>query len=58
VRDKKPSAPKFIKFFTGLLGCGACRHTWQVIDLNPERKVVQCSVCGTDNKITEAIARG
>lgn len=56
---KKPlgKTPKNIKYFSGKLVCGRCEHGWNVVDLNPERKVVNCSLCGEPNDIKEAIKR-
>ena len=56
---KKPlgKTPKNIKYFNGRLGCQRCANTWQTVDLNPERKIVGCPICGEQNDIKEAIKR-
>ena len=33
-----------------------CANPWDVVDLNSERKVVGCPVCGAENDIREAIS--
>ena len=57
-KRRDPQAPKNVKHLTTLLGCGRCAKQWNVVDLNPERKVVQCPVCAEPNDIKEAINRG
>lgn len=57
-KNRAPQAPKRVKYFTGKLGCQRCTAGWSVVDLNPERKVVQCPVCAEPNDIREAINRG
>ena len=56
-RDKRDK-PKNVIHLTALLGCGRCGKQWNVVDLNPERKAVQCPVCAEPNDIREAINRG
>jgi transcription elongation factor Elf1 len=51
-RDLKP---KKVKYINGKLGCQRCGNTWDVVDLNPERKAVSCPVCGELNDIREAL---
>lgn len=48
---------KAVKYINGKLGCQRCANTWHTVDLNPERKVVQCPICGEQNDIREAIGR-
>ena len=48
---------KRVIYFTGQLKCQRCPLRWDVVDLNPERKVVSCPVCGEQNDIREAIKR-
>lgn len=57
-KDKRDSKPKNVKHLAALLGCGRCAKKWNVVDLNPERKVVQCPVCAEPNDIREAINCG
>lgn len=57
-KHRDSQAPKNVKHLTTLFGCGRCAKQWNVVDLNPERKVVQCPVCGEPNDIREAINRG
>lgn len=57
-KGKRDQAPKNVKHLTALFGCGRCAKQWNVVDLNPERKVVQCPVCAEPNDIREAINRG
>jgi len=56
---KKPLGKtlKNIKYFNGKLACQRCANKWQVVDLNPERKVVECPICGEQNDIREALGR-
>lgn len=56
-KPKKESKPKRVIHLNGKLTCQRCPTTWVVVDLNPERKVVQCPVCGEPNDIREAIKR-
>ncbi len=49
--------PKRVIYINGKLVCKRCPTEWQVVDLNPEYKVVQCPVCGEPNDIREAIKR-
>jgi hypothetical protein len=56
--ERVPFPPKRVNYFTGLLACSRCAHSWKVVDLNPERGAVPCPVCGTDNRISAAVARG
>jgi hypothetical protein len=49
--------PKRVIYINGKLACQRCAREWMVVDLNPERKVVQCPVCGEPNDIREAIKR-
>lgn len=51
------SAPKAIKYLNSKLACKRCPQEWIVVDLNPERKVVQCPLCGEPNDIRESIKR-
>jgi transcription elongation factor Elf1 len=48
---------KAVKYFNGKLACQRCANTWQTVDLNPERKVTECPICGQPNDIREAIGR-
>ena len=56
-RVPKNLKPKAVKYINGKLGCQRCANTWTALDLNPERKVVQCPICGEQNDIREAIGR-
>ena len=56
-KPRKEQKPKNVIFFTGKLLCGRCAGGWSVVDLNPERKVVQCPICSEPNDIKEAIKR-
>lgn len=55
---RKEQKPKNVKHVTALLGCQRCGLNWNVVDLNPERKITQCPVCAENNDIREAISRG
>jgi hypothetical protein len=57
-RARTPQPPKRVNYFTGNLGCQRCAGIWLTVDLNPERKVVQCPVCAQLNDIREAQGRG
>jgi hypothetical protein len=57
-RPKRDMKPKNVIYFNGKLGCQRCAGFWMVVDLNPERKVVPCSICSEPNDIREAIKRG
>jgi hypothetical protein len=57
-KRRDPQAPKNVKYITALLGCQRCDSRWNVLDLNPERKVVTCPVCAELNDIREALQRG
>lgn len=46
---------KAVKYFNGKLACQRCANTWDVVDLNPERKVIECPICGQPNDIKESI---
>lgn len=56
-KPKKEMKPKHVQYINGKLGCQRCSNKWTVVDLNPERKVVQCPVCSFPNDIREAIKR-
>jgi transcription elongation factor Elf1 len=56
-RDRKPQAPKKVIYLNTYLGCQRCTSIWQVIDLNPELRVVKCPTCAEPNDIREAIKR-
>jgi len=56
-RDRKPQAPKKVTYLNTHLACQRCDTLWQVIDFNPEPKVVKCPTCGEPNDIREAIKR-
>ena len=53
-RDLKP---KRVNYINSNLRCQRCANKWQVVDLNPERKVVECPICGEQNDIREALGR-
>ena len=54
----KKQAPKKVIYITALLRCQRCARDWNVVDLNPERKVVPCPVCAEWNDIRGSITRG
>ena len=54
---KQKQAPKRVIYITALLRCQRCARDWNVVDLNPERKVVSCPVCAEWNDIREAVKR-
>jgi NAD-dependent SIR2 family protein deacetylase len=56
-RVPKDLKPKRVKYINGNLRCLRCGNTWQVVDLNPERREVDCPVCAQCNDIREAIGR-
>jgi hypothetical protein len=56
-RKREPRAPKNVIHLNTTLACKRCPTMWQVTDLNPERKVVQCPVCSEPNDIREAMKR-
>jgi transcription elongation factor Elf1 len=56
-KSKKAMKPKRVQYINGKLGCQRCSNKWTVVDLNPERKAVQCPVCSFPNDIREAIKR-
>ncbi len=49
--------PKNVIHVNAKLSCGRCTREWTVENLNPERKVVPCPVCGKPNDIREAVKR-
>jgi transcription elongation factor Elf1 len=57
-KRRDPQAPKNVKHLTALLGCQRCDSHWNVVDLNPERKLVTCPVCAEFNDLREATQRG
>lgn len=59
-RTKRPQTIKNVRMVNGKLMCQRCANSWDVVDLNPERKVVACPVCSEPNDIRKAIdlARG
>ena len=58
-RTKRPDrGPKNVKFINGVLGCQRCDNKWDVVDLNPEHKVVTCPICAELNDIRAALGRG
>jgi transcription elongation factor Elf1 len=54
---KRESKPKNVVFLNTYLACQRCTSLWQVIDLNPELRVVKCPTCAEPNDIREAIKR-
>lgn len=56
-KPKRELKPKNVVHRVGTLRCSDCANRWAVVDLNPERKVVPCPVCGRANDIREAIKR-
>lgn len=54
---KKEVKYKVVRHIVGVLKCQRCPQVWNVVDLNPERKVVPCPTCGELNDIREAIRR-
>lgn len=56
-KPRKEMKPKHVIYINGKLACQRCGLTHAVTDLNPERKVVPCPVCGEPNDIREAIKR-
>lgn len=56
-KPKKEPKYKRVIHVNAKLSCGRCTREWMVVDLNPERKVVQCPVCSEPNDIREAIKR-
>lgn len=56
-KQKKEQKPKNVIHISDKLSCGRCGNGWFVTDLNPERKVMGCPVCGEPNDIKEAIKR-
>lgn len=56
-RSKKKDNYRAAPAFNGLLSCISGEARWEVVDLNIERKVVPCPVCGKPNDINEAIKR-
>jgi len=56
-KPRKEQKPKKVVYITAKLGCQRCDREWNVVDLNPERKVVKCPVCSFPNDIREAIKR-
>lgn len=56
-KRRDPQAPKKVKYIAAVLQCQRCNGAWLASDLNPERKVVPCPVCGESNDIKEAIKR-
>jgi len=56
-KPRKEMKPKHVIYLTGKLGCQRCDQRFTVTNLNPERKVVPCPVCGEPNDIREALKR-
>lgn len=56
-KPRKEMKPKHVIYINGTLACSRCAREWTAVDLNPERKVVQCPVCNQPNDIREAIKR-
>lgn len=56
-KPRKEQKPKRVIYINAKLACQRCVNGWTVVDLNPERKVVGCPVCGAPNDIQEAIKR-
>ena len=56
-RVPRDTKPKHINYIKGTLRCQRCATPWVVLDLNPERKAVDCPICGERNDIREAIGR-
>ncbi len=56
-KPRKEQKPKHVIHLNCALACQRCSRSWIVADLNPERKVVPCPVCGEPNDIREAIKR-
>jgi len=54
---RKKQGPKRVIHINAKLACQRCTNGWTVVDLNPERKVVQCPTCAEPNDIREAIKR-
>ncbi|VVB50870.1 Uncharacterised protein [uncultured archaeon] len=56
-KPKSDRKPKNVIHITSKLACQRCTNEWGVVDLNPERKIAPCPVCGEQNDIREAIKR-
>jgi hypothetical protein len=54
---RRESKPKVVIHFNGAIRCQRCGSKWDVRDLNPEREVVPCPVCGERNDLKEGIKR-
>jgi NAD-dependent SIR2 family protein deacetylase len=48
--------PKNVIHLNGTLACQRCANSWDVVDLNPERKVVECPICAELNDIKSAVS--
>lgn len=57
MRERKEPKYRAKPAFTGLLACIMGDVSWNVVDLNIERKTVDCPNCGTRNDIDESIKR-
>jgi transcription elongation factor Elf1 len=56
-KPRRETKPKHVIYLNTKLGCQRCDREWTVANLNPERKVVGCPVCGEPNDIKEAVKR-
>jgi transcription elongation factor Elf1 len=59
-RKHREKPPIKVTMVNDKLRCLRCGNSWDVVDLNPQRKIVACPICAEFNDIQKAInlARG
>jgi len=53
-RVARKTRVKRVRYIAGVLSCQRCTNSFDVRELNPERKTVPCPVCGNVNDIQGA----